>query len=251
LEHSWLYLSLVFAVGLIAGGINILSAGGSFITLPVLIFMGLSPAAANGTNRIAILAQGVTAGIGYKKERLTDLKTSLKLSLFTLPGAVLGALLAIDVSEIMFKRILAIVLVLGVAGMAFHPSRKTERGLPDSPWLRGALYLAMFGIGLYGGFIQAGTGLLLMIVVYPLLGIDLVRVNVHKILIITLFNLPVLAVFLWSGNVHWKIGAVLALGTTLGAYLATRLTLLKSGEKIIRIMVGVALILMAVRLFWS
>ena len=92
-------LLLLFGVGSIAGFINVNAGGGSSITLPTLIFMGLDGALANGTNRIAIFIQNIFAVASFRKNKMQQFKTSTELSLFTLPGAILGAILASKISS--------------------------------------------------------------------------------------------------------------------------------------------------------
>ena len=83
--------AILFFIGCIAGFLNVNAGGGSTLTLPALIFLGLDPSVANGTNRLAILIQNVSAVQSFKQSNYKDFATSLKLSLFTLPGAIAGA----------------------------------------------------------------------------------------------------------------------------------------------------------------
>ena len=107
------YILLVF-VGFLPGIINTLAGGGSLITLPVLIFMGLPEAIANGTNRIAILLQTASAVSGYKSKGVTTFPFSLYIGLSALVGSVIGASIAVDINGTTFNRILAIVMVVVV-----------------------------------------------------------------------------------------------------------------------------------------
>ena len=104
-----LSIAILTCVGIIAGFINVTAGGGSTLTLPALIFLGLDASVANGTNRIAILLQNISAVQSFKQENYFDLKRSFKLSLFTLPGSVAGALLAIKLEDDLFQIILAII----------------------------------------------------------------------------------------------------------------------------------------------
>ena len=103
---------LLFGVGIITGFINVMAGGGSTITLPVLIFLGLDSSLANGTNRIGLLFQNLSGILSFKNENVSQLKLSVKLSLFTLPGAVLGALYATKIDDILFQKILIYLLLL-------------------------------------------------------------------------------------------------------------------------------------------
>ena len=238
----------VFGVGLIAGFLNVMAGGGSLITLPILIFLGLPAAVANGTNRVAILAQNAAAFTSFRQQGYTDWRSGVLFALTTVPGAVLGAFVAVRVSEGLFRSILAVVLVLSVVGLLVPSRRNDESGVGPSS-SRVLAFLAFFLIGFYGGFIQASVGFLIMVVLHRLLGFDLVRTNMHKVLIILVFSVPALLVFLVTGKVVWTIALALAFGNSLGGIAATHVSV-KGGERPIRVVLGFALILMAVRLVW-
>jgi uncharacterized membrane protein YfcA len=111
-------------------------------------------------------------------------------------------------------------------------------------------HLLMVGVGLYGGFIQAGVGFLLMAVLYRVMGIDLVRVNMHKVFIAATFNLAALLIFHSRGLVLWQVGMALALGQAAGGWIGSHLSVSK-GEKLIKRVMYVALIAMAAKLLLS
>ena len=241
-----LLLVAVFGTGLVAGFLNVMAGGGSLITLPLLIFLGLPVAAANGTNRVAILVQNLVAVGSFRRQGYSDFRAGFAFGAATIPGAIAGAFVAVRVGEATFRALLAAVLALAMFGMLFPKRRKEGDGAPPDR-ARVSAFLGFFGIGFYGGFIQAGVGFLLMLVLHQLLRIDLVRTNMYKVLIILIFSLPALAVFVGTGNVVWVIAVALAAGNALGAIVATRVSV-KGGERPIRIVLGVALLMMAVKL---
>lgn len=239
-------LFLLFGVGTIAGFINVMAGGGSSLTLPALIFMGLDGAMANGTNRVAILLQNVFAVLSFRKRDVHQYGESFKLALLTLPGAILGAFIAVNIADQWFKRILSLVLIGIVVSMFFTPKKREESatGERKKSWL---IYPVMFGIGLYGGFIQAGVGFLFMAALYHILNLNLVHVNMHKVFIVLIYTLPVLAIFVITGKVDWILGLSLAAGNSFGAWWGARFAV-KGGEKVIRYVLAVAILLMAVKL---
>jgi uncharacterized membrane protein YfcA len=240
-------LLLLFGVGTVSSIINVNAGGGSSITLPALIFLGLESAAANGTNRIGILVQNIFAVSSFKQQKVHEFKESLSLSLFTLPGAVLGALVSVRINDVWFQRILGMVMIGIVFSMLFFSTKRNNEPSPSDKNRRWLIYPSMLVIGFYGGFIQTGVGFLLMASLYHLLRISLVRVNMHKVFIVLVYTLPALAVFIWTGNVHWEYGGILAAGTALGAWWGARIAV-KGGERAIRYILAVAILLMAVKL---
>ncbi|MFY0598897.1 MAG: sulfite exporter TauE/SafE family protein [Cyclobacteriaceae bacterium] len=105
-------VALLIGVGVIAGFLNVIAGGGSLLTLPVLIFMGLPPVIANASNRIAILFQNIFAVGQFKKAGVFEGKYSLYLGLSAIPGAVLGALLAVDIDENLFTKVLSVIMLI-------------------------------------------------------------------------------------------------------------------------------------------
>ena len=244
-----LQTALLFGTGVAAGIINVLAGGGSMLSVPVLIFLGVDPITANGTNRVAIAVQNATAIYGFRQQRMSDFGLSFKLAAFALPGSLLGAFLASQMSTGFFQRILSVILVLSVIALLM-PTRAAPESEDLPTWRRVLSYPLMFGIGFYGGFIQIGVGFIFMAGLQRLLRMSLVRVNVHKVLIIFVYTLPALGIFVWMGQVDWLLGIALAVGTATGAWIATRLAV-RGGERWIRVVVAVAVVLMAAKLFAS
>ncbi|MGD8780663.1 MAG: sulfite exporter TauE/SafE family protein [Ignavibacteria bacterium] len=242
---SYISILILFLVGSIAGFINVNAGGGSTLTLPTLIFLGLDAAIANGTNRIAIFIQNVSAIYSFKKENYSNFKLSLKLSIFTLPGAILGSLLAINLSNEIFKKILAIVMIAIIITMLM-PRKKIE-SKNDNEKLTIPTIISMIGIGFYGGIIQVGVGFILMASLHYLMKLNLILVNMHKVFIVLIYTLPALFIFIITGNVNWTFGLSLAAGNAFGAWWAAKFAV-KRGEKLIKgILIG-TIIVMSVKL---
>lgn len=236
---------ILFLVGTVAGVINVMAGGGSSLTLPALIFMGLDGTVANGTNRIAILIQNIFAVYSFKQEKFSKFKLSLKMSLFTLPGALIGAIVASKIEGALFEKILGIVMIGIIVTMVIPQKRKNYvEEISKIPWI---VYLAMFGIGFYGGFIQVGIGFLLMAALHYLLKENLVLVNVHKVFIVLILTIPAFLVFVLSDNVSWFHGLSLAAGNSFGAWWSAKLSV-KKGEKVIKPVLVIAILIMSLKL---
>lgn len=243
---GWWGAAAVFGVGTCAGMLNVLAGGGSALSLAVLLFFGLDAATANGTNRVALLCQNVvaTAAFAGRKDALS-MGVSWRFALVALPGALLGAAFALRIDELHFRRLLGGVMILILLSLLF-PRRSGKSGAPGLLG-RILLYPAVFLVGCYGGFIQAGVGFLLMAVLHHLGGIDLVEVNAQKVFIVLVYTVPVLFLFGIGGHLAWDYALALALGNMTGAWGAARLSL-RGGERIVRYGVAAALLVTAVEL---
>lgn len=237
---------ILFGVGLVAGFINVNAGGGSTLTLPTLIFLGLDSAVANGTNRVAIFIQNIFAVISFKKEKYFRLKTSLKLSIFTLPGAIVGAMLAVNISDNLFQKILGIVMI-GIIISLIIPKKKAEYTDDSNGKISWKVYLSMIGIGFYGGFIQVGVGFIIMAAIQNLMKLNLIFVNMHKVFIVLIYTIPALLIFVLSGDVDWVLGLSLAAGNALGGWWAAKFAV-KKGEKLIRYVLMAAILIMSAKL---
>jgi hypothetical protein len=235
---------VLLLTGIIAGFINVTAGGGSTLTLPVLIFLGLDSTTANGTNRIGILLQNVSSVYSFKKESYYELKTSLLLSIFTLPGAIAGAIAAIEVDDELFQKILGIIMI-GIILSMFVPEKKTVKN--NQSKINFLTAVSMMAIGFYGGFIQVGVGFLIMASLKYLLKLDLIRINMHKVFIVLVFTMPALIIFILSDNVNWILGLSLAAGNALGGWWGAKMSV-KKGEGFIKAVLAAVIFIMALKL---
>ncbi len=242
---------LLFSAGLVAGALNVVAGGGSFLTLPILIFLGIPATVANGTNRVAVIFQNVGAVWAFNRHQLLDWRSLLWAALPSCLGAILGTAVALAIGDRDFERILAFLMVALSLWTLWDPAGRRARrrgaGAPAiHPWvLAGGFFL----VGIYGGFVQAGVGFLVLAVT-TLAGLDLVRGNAVKVLCILLFTILSLAIFAWQGKVLWTPGLILAAGSAIGAQIGVRLTILK-GHAWVKRVVTVTVIAFALKLWFA
>ena len=162
-EFMWEYPLLILA-GFVAGFMNTMAGGGSLLTLPLLIFLGLPAAVANGTNRVAIFMSTLSATAGFKSKGVSNFPFNIYLGFSGLIGALIGARIAIDIKGELFNKILAIIMILVVLLIVFKPkisySELMERLTGKHLFVS---MIAFFFIGIYGGFINAGIGFVIML----------------------------------------------------------------------------------------
>jgi uncharacterized membrane protein YfcA len=243
-DSPWAYLLLV-CTGFVAGTLNVLAGGGSFLTLPVLIFLGLPPGLANGTNRVGIFLQNVSAVTTFRRQGVLDWQS---LSWATFPailGAAVGAGFALWISDDAFQRVLAFLMVAVSLWTLGSAKRQEEEKKAPPPTLM--LALGFFLAGIYGGFVQAGVGFLILAVTTAA-GLDLVRGNAVKVLAIMGLTGLALIIFAWQGRVDWLLGLCLAAGTSVGGVLGARLTVLK-GHRWVKRVVTAMVVVFAVKLW--
>lgn len=244
---DWWQLIILAGVGIVSGFLNILAGGGSLLTLPLLIFIGLPAVEANGTNRVAIVVQNLCALRSYKNSGVLSWRIALMCAMPAIVGAIIGASMAVTIDEKLFRQVLAIVMLLMLVVTTIDPVRRCRTAVQEGEWkLRWPMLLGFFIIGIYGGFIQAGVGFLILLVTM-MAGMDLVKGNVLKVVVILIFNLPAVMIFAWHGQVDWLLGSVLASGNAVGAMVAARLAVAK-GHDWIRRVVTLVVVACAVRL---
>lgn len=243
-------LALLTGAGVIAGWLNVMAGGGSMLTIPIMLFMGLPGPVANGTNRIAILAQNISATTNFRRKGFRELKLGLSLSLAAIPGAVAGAMIGVRLEGELFNRILAIIMIGTMLLMMTGGEKKVRQ--PDHKPTRKQLILGhacMVGAGFWGGFIQIGVGFILMPILNRVMGLDLVRVNALKVFVILCYTIVALAIFATQVEVLWIAGLALALGNALGGWLGAHSSVTK-GDKLIRWVLNSVLAVFIIKLLF-
>ena len=248
--EAWYHYVLLVVVGFAVGFINTVAGGGSLLSLPVLIFLGLPPSVANGTNRVAIAIQTATAVAGFKSKGVSTFPFNIYLGASALVGAIIGASIAVDVDGAVFNRILAIIMVTVILIIIFKPKTNLqhihERLTGKYLWIG---IIAFFFFGIYGGFINAGLGFILILFLHYFNHMTLVRANATKVSVVFIYMLAALVVFALNDKVNWFIGLVLAVGNALGAWIASRYSV-KKGDKFIRLFLVIMVGVMAVKLWF-
>lgn len=255
--EPWQYI-LLAAVGVVGGILNVLAGGGSLLMMPALVLLGVGGPVANGTSRVAVVAQNLAAITGFRRKGFSDFRLSLTLAACAIPGGVAGALAGVRLEGAWFNRTLAVIMI-GVMVLMAVEKRSKPAGGPeakdDSPGSAStagrttAAHLLMIAVGFYGGFIQAGVGFLLMPVLHKVLGLDLVRTNMHKVFIVAGYMIPALIVYALNGKVFWTLGLVLAIGTSIGGWVGSHLAV-KKGDPFIRLILNITLTALVVKLLW-
>lgn len=243
---TWQMALLTIAAGCITGFINTLAGSGSAVSLAMLNLLGMPLDVANGTNRVGILLQTFVAVYGFHTQRALDWKRGSRLLWPSIAGAMVGASIAGILERDHLRLAIGVAMVIVLVMLFIKPKRWLEGSrLQDQP--PGLLqYLIFFAIGVYGGFIQIGVGVFLLVALVLDAGYDLVKGNAIKVLIVCAYTVPALAIFVYHGKVQWGAGLILAVGNMLGAWFATQ-EAAKRGAVFVRWLLIIVVAVSAVR----
>jgi len=244
-----LEITLLIVTGAVTGFLNVMAGGGSMLSVPIMIFLGVPGTVANATNRIAILPQNLSAVWAFYRKGFANFRLSLSLAACTIPGTLIGAYLATRVPNNQFNTLLAIIMLLVLAVMALPETASVEDNRPPSRNRLITGHALMGLIGFWGGFIHIGVGFLLMPVLNRVLLLDLITTNSHKVFIVLCYTTVALCVFSSQLELLWKYGLALALGTTIGGWLAANFQI-KRGVSAIKWVLNVVIIAFIIKLLF-
>lgn len=248
--YLWKLILLTIG-GLLAGFINTIAGGGSLLTIPLLIFTGMETQTANGTNRIAIFLQNAVAVLRFSQKG--TLKWNKKFFIFvgsiiipSLAGSFLGAYIAIILTKKAFDIVVGILMLLVLSTLFIKPKaweKRIEKIIIK--WWR---IPAFFLIGIYGGFIQAGVGFLILTTLIVFMGFNIISANALKALIILCYTIVALIIYIINGQTVLIAGLFLALGNVLGSLIGVK-SVFKIKATFIRWLIVCAVIITVLKLF--
>ena len=221
----WVYLILLGA-GFLAGIINTLAGNGSILTITALsVAAGLPVGIANGTNRVGVTFQVLVGLRTFLKSGKTDFKGVWKIAIPTVVGSIFGAYIAVEVgksNEIWLSRVIGGVMIFMLFLVLNNPKKWVEKNPNPRELHLFWLILIFFAVGFYGGFIQAGVGVIILVVLMSATKYDLINANAVKLLLTLLLNIPAFAIFIFSGQIEWIAGLTLSVAQMIGAIWAAK-----------------------------
>ncbi len=245
---SILDVVLLLGGGLVAGVINTIAGGGSMITVGLLVVAGVPGNVANGSNRVGVLAAGLTATAGFRQLGVAGRRQAVPVLVPVVAGSLVGALVIGGLTDDAFERVFGLLMV-PLLILSLRPPKAAVEGADVAsaePWPRWLQVVLFFAVGVYGGAFQAGIGLVL-IVVLARTGLDLVLANSIKVVVVLFVTATALPVFVARGDIDWGPALVLAAGFAVGGWLGAHATV-AGGERLIRTVMVVAVIALAGRL---
>lgn len=244
-----LELLLLTVTGIATGFLNVMAGGGSMLSVPIMIFLGVPGTVANGTNRIAILPQNISAVWAFYRKGFANFRLSLTLGLCTIPGTLIGATLAAKVPNDQFNTVLAVIMVVVLIVMSLPQPKTIAVNQTPSRNRLIAGHLLMGVIGFWGGFIHIGVGFLLMPALNRVMQLDLITTNAHKVFIVLCYTVVALLVFASQLSLVWKYGIALGIGTWIGAWIAANVQV-KQGIGAIKITLNVVIVAFIIKLLF-
>jgi len=242
-------LILLIVTGTATGFLNVMAGGGSMLSVPMLIFLGVPGTIANATNRIAILPQTLSAVLAFKRKGFGHFRLSLSLTACTIPGTILGASLAARVPNDQFNSLLAVIMLIVLIVMSLPQVKTIERGQQPSSKRLIAGHALMVLIGFWGGFIHIGVGFLIMPALNRVMQFDLITTNAHKVFIIMCYTAVALLVFSTQLELIWEYGIALGIGMSIGAWLAANMQI-KQGIGAIKVTLNIVIIAFIIKLIF-
>ncbi|MEM7435761.1 MAG: sulfite exporter TauE/SafE family protein [Myxococcota bacterium] len=212
--------------GVLATVINVIAGGGGMIVIPLLMVLGLPVHMANGTYRLSVITQSIAGAAALRGHTAAPTKALVPIMIPMVIGGGVGAALAISIPKEVLKPVVLVTMIAMAALIAFR--KETLIAGSEPPRAPGAVpwsYVGLFLSGLYGGFIQAGTGFLILAVLVGTLRYDFVTANAIKLIATLAFGAVALGIFVWAGHVAWIPAIVLAIASVVGARLGVKIML--------------------------
>jgi uncharacterized membrane protein YfcA len=218
------HAGVAFFAAFLAGAINSVAGGGTLLSFPALIWLGLDAVAANATSTVAIWPATVGSMWGYRRELRAAEPRFRVLIVPSLVGGITGALLLRWTPPEFFDRLVPYLIL--VATFLFMGVESVQRKLKtagagsrhSNRWLAGALVFQL-GVGIYGGYFGGGIGIL-MLAALSILGLkDIHEMNSLKVVFGGSINGIAAAYFIWARMVYWPDVLIMAVGSILGGYL--------------------------------
>lgn len=220
-------IELVIAAfgGFLCGFLNTVASSGSAVTLPLLVFMGLSPIVANATNRVPVVVAAFIATISFLRAKVIDWKIAIKILIPTVLGSIVGAEFVDTLPQENIKLLISVAVLLAFLLLFSGLKKILQKEFEEVARVRLIENIILFLVGFWLGLIvlDGATYLLLALIVFVRL--PLVKANAYKNLVLFVTSAIALSVFARNGEVNWEIGGIMAVGAVLGGLIGARFAL--------------------------
>jgi uncharacterized protein len=220
--------AVLFAAGLLAGILNSVAGGGTFITFPTLIWVGIPPISANATNTFASCSGYLSGVVGFREELKTHKKDLLKFIIISFVGGITGAWLLLQTPEQVFREVIPWLMlfatILFITGEKLNAVMRQVAAQYKYASLIGTVLaiLLFLAVCIYGGFFNAGQGIICLSYLALVGYTNINAMNGIKLLSSACVALVAIALFIYHGTIAWSEGFIVLLGTLIGGYLAAK-----------------------------
>jgi uncharacterized protein len=224
---SPLHAVAILAAGVVAGAINAVVGSGTLFTFPVLLAFGYAPVVANVSNTVGLVPGSAAGAVGYRRELVGQRARTLRLSIASVTGGIVGGVLLLTLPASAFKAIVPVFIIVALVLIVLQPRisralaarrRSTHRREHAGPVAMGGVFAA----GIYGGYFGAAQGILLLAILSLSLDDDLQRINALKVVLAGLVNLVAGIIFVFAAHVAWAPAGLIAVGSIIGGILGAR-----------------------------
>jgi uncharacterized membrane protein YfcA len=249
MDYSIYLLLLIFLVAVVAGGVDAIAGGGGLVTIPVLLAVGIPPAAAIATNKLGGVAGTLSSTAHFIRIGEINLRHSIIIVPTTFIGAILGGIFLTRIDNGFLYYIVPILLI----GFSLYFLFSPDIGALDKKQLISPIGFSCCIspiIGFYDGFFGPGTGTFFCLSLTMLLGFNLVKATAHAKLLNLSSNLAALIFFIIHGSIIWEVGIAMLLGQFIGGYLGARMVV-KNGRNLIKIIMTTMAFLISAKIISS
>lgn len=218
-------LALLLGAAFIAGALNAVAGGGSFLTLPALVYTGVPSVTANATGTVALLPGYASGALGFREDLRAPPGLSLRtLTFLSLIGGAIGAALLLMTDDRTFRKLVPWLLLVATLLFAVGPTLiRRAKGAQAGHVSTGRSAVGLMAVSIYGGYFNGGLGILLL-ALFGLLGqTNLNAMNGVKNVVSALLTSIAVAIYAWGGVVAWPQAWVMMIAATAGGYFGARI----------------------------
>ncbi len=220
--HEWYLYIVFFFIGALTSAINSVAGGGSSVSLPLMIFCGLPPTVANGTNRLGLLVGDLASAVHLFRQGLLNVKFFRMLIWPTLFGSLIGMFFLAKINDKFFQGVLSVAICFVVI---MSRVKRNFFGKPSKPATKISplAFLGFSLVGIYGSVVQVGVGFVQIIALSRYTGLELLQINALKNALTGSFLLVSTIGLIWMGKVDWSLAVFVSAGALWGGIFGSRL----------------------------
>lgn len=241
--YSWQSITILILAGFLVGLINTFAGNGTALTYSLFLAMGFDATIANGTPRLGVVMQTLSASLSFKKKKILEFKTGFIIGIPTVFGSIVGAQIAVSIDKSLLEKIIALLMILMLFFIIYKPEKWIKgKNETENKKISKIHLLVYFLIGIYGGFIHIGVGILLLFALVMISGFDIVKANALKVFIVLLYSPFSLLIFMLNNQVEYAVGLISSIGNLFGGLVAAYFAITWGGSFLKWFLISIILI---------